>query len=105
METRIEMIRGNFYRTTDGDKVELIWIAPDRRIYLFLRTGTRRIFWQNAELGYIAGPWRDPAQVRVMMYRKQVTGAVRVWDEVAMSGFPPMDGWDMIGDWTLTEGT
>ena len=104
METK-EFIRGNFYRTTDGDKVELLWIDPKCDMMLFIRAGTRKVFWQGSEGSYIIGPWREPAQVRVVMYRNLVSGTVRVWDEVAMSGFPPMDGWDMIGDWTLTEGT
>jgi hypothetical protein len=105
METKLELIRGNLYRTLDGGKVELLWIDPKCDMMLFIRTGTRKVFWQNAELGYISGPWREPAQVRVVMYRNHVTGAVRAWDEIAMSGFPPMDGWELIGEWTLTEGT
>jgi len=105
METRIEFIKGNFYRTSLGEKAELIWICPKNRQMLFVCPGTRSTFWLGETSEYIIGPWREPAQVRVVMYRNQASGTVRVWDEVAMSGFPPMDGWDMIGEWTLTEGT
>jgi len=105
MET--EYVKGNFYRTSEGGKVELIWIDPQHRQMLFIRPDTRRTFWVNHGNEYIVGPWREPAKVRVRMYRHKTTGKVKVWDELSCQ--PPgryvVSEWEQIGEWTLTEGT
>jgi hypothetical protein len=101
----IEYVRGNFYRTSEGGKVELVWIDPRCGQMLFVRPDSRKTFWVNNGNEYIVGPWREPAQVRVGLYRHQTTGQVRVWDEIGMSGTYAADTWELIETWTLTEGT
>ena len=107
MESNIEFIRGNFYRTSEGGKVELVWIDPRCGQMLFVRPDTHKAFWVNKDNEYkaITGPWREPAQVRVGMYRHQATGQVRVWDESGMSGTYAAGTWELVETWTLTEGT
>jgi len=105
MERKIEFVRGNFYQTSEGGKVELVWIDPRCGQMLFIRPDTRRTIWVNNGNEYIAGPWREPAQVRVGMYRHRTTGQVRVWDEIGMSGMYAADTWELVETWTLTEGT
>ena len=104
---QIEYVRGNFYRTSDGDKAELIWMDSECVQMLFIRLSNRTIFWlRNPQgLGYIVGPWRDPAKVCVRMYQHKNTGQVRVWDEFSFQ--PPAtvaSEWELLGGWTLTEG-
>jgi len=114
METRIEYVKDAYYCTRGGRKAKCVHVWPTvwavfvcdevSEMGAWMVNGGGRYRCETPTKWDIIGPWRDPAQVRVVMYRNHVTGAVRAWDEVAMSGFPPMDGWDMIGDWTLTEG-
>ena len=114
METK-EFIRGNFYRTRDGLKVECVHVFPDRtalvvfdpvRQYCQVRPDGRAAQSVN-DMMDILGPWRDPAQMRVGMYRHKTTGHVRVWDEITLSENFGADlkCWELVETWTLTEGT
>jgi len=101
----IEYVRGNCYRTSEGEKVELIWIDPKCGQMLFISPDTRKTIWVNPGNEYIAGPWRE-AQVCVRMYRHKHTGQVRVWDEYSFLPAANVDSeWILLGGWTLTEGT
>ena len=111
---KIEFIRGNFYRTRDGRKAECVHIWPDDGVH-FVCDGPPMDSWSaHADGKYIhgrerewdiVGPWREPVQVRVGLYRHQATGQVRVWDEIGMSGMYAADTWELVETWTLTEGT
>jgi len=113
METRIEFIKGNFYQTRDRLKVECVFVLNDGRgLFVWPDAGQ---YWCAYPKGHvypgansdmdIIGPWRDPAQVRVGLYRHRTSGQVRVWDEIGMSGMYAADTWELVETWTLTEGT